>query len=185
MVILTLLAYGCYKEKQKEELKKKNLLEKEDGESEQLELDTIERELDQLKDDDPDDYNYDYGDPENMDKDKVDKKFTDDLKQHLQFHEENHALARPSSPKSNFGAIRKPEKRVSPQRFPYKVHPYFPRPPPPFHYQPSFDQRSHPKEPRYYNQGYHQRYQPYPDHQRPYNQEPPRYDYYYHNNNNY
>eukprot|EP00092_Neocalanus_flemingeri_P009704 GFUD01010451.1.p1 GENE.GFUD01010451.1~~GFUD01010451.1.p1 ORF type:complete len:191 (+),score=39.12 GFUD01010451.1:394-966(+) len=187
MVILTLLAYGCYKEKQKEELKNKNLLGKEDGESEQLELDNIERELDQLKDD-PEDFNYDFGNPESMD--QADKKFKDEIKEHLEIHEENRILARPnkhifkpSSPKSRFGAIRKSEKQVSPQRLPYKIHPYVPRQPPPFHYQPPFEPRSYPKEPRYY-QGYNQRYEPYPDHRRSFNQEPPSYEYYYYNNNN-
>jgi len=72
MVILTLLAYGCYKEKQKEEIKDKKTVVKEEGESEQHELENIERELDQLKED-PDDFNYDYGDPENLD--RLDKQF--------------------------------------------------------------------------------------------------------------
>jgi len=190
MVILSLLAYGCYKERQKEELKNKKLIEKEEGETEHLELDIIERELDQLKDD-PDDYNYDYGDPKTMD--EGDQKLTNEIKEHLEIHEENQSqwsmsrsskyTMRPNSPK--FGPIRKPERRPSPQRLPYKVQPYLPRPPPPFHYQPSFEQRSYPKEPQFYHQqGYQQRYHPYPDHQRPYSQEPPTYNYYYHNNNN-
>jgi len=184
MVILTLLAYGCYKEKQKEEVKTKVTNEKEeDVETEQVELDNIERELDQLKDD-PDDFNYDYGDPESMG--QIDLKFTDTIKEHLEIHEENQELSRSSrsSVKSKLVTFRKQEKRLSPQKLPYKIQPYIR--PPPAHYQPPFDQRQYSKEPRYHHQGYHHRYQPYPDHHRPYSsQEPPHYDYYYHNNNNY
>lgn len=178
MVILTLLAYGCYKEKQKEELKNKPPTEKDDGESEQLELENIERELDQLKDD-PDDYNYDYGDPESMD-----KQFDGKIKEHLEIHKESDFQGRPYSPQSRFGPIRRTEKRISPQRFPYKVQPYFPRPPPPFHHQPAFEQRFPPKEPHYYHPGNRPHYEPYQDHQRPYPPEPPRHGYYYYNNNN-
>jgi len=178
MVILTLLAYGCYKEKQKEELKDKNTEEKEEGETEQRELENIERELDQLKDD-PDDYNYDYGDTESMD-----KQFDTKIEEHLEIHKESDIPERSMSPKLRPGPMRRPEKRISPQRYPYKVHPYFPRPPPPFHHQPAFEQRFPPKEPRYYHQDYRPRYEPYPDLQRSYPPEPPRHGYYYYNNNN-
>ena len=84
MVILTLLAYGCYKEKQKGEI---NIEKDVDAEEDKSEFETniaaaevspsqesegnqklhqMDKELDQLKDD-PDDYNYDYGDPKGFD----------------------------------------------------------------------------------------------------------------------
>jgi len=174
MVILTLLAYGCYKEKQKEETKTKNTAVKDEGESEQHQLENIERELDQLKED-PDDFNYDYGDPENLD--RLDKQFDYKIKDpQEQPKEEERSL----SPRSKYQ--RRAERRMSPQRYPYKVQPYLPRPTPPFHHQPPIDQSFPPKEHRYYHQDHLPRYQPY--HHRSYPPEPPRHGYYYYNNNN-
>jgi len=197
MVILTLLAYGCYKEKQKGEI---NIEKDVDAEEDKSEFETniaaaevspsqesegnqklhqIDKELDQLKDD-PDDYNYDYGDPKGFD--NIEKQFDNKLKEQLEIHTKSCEVGREgtvsSYPGQKYGVTKHQSKRLSPQRLPYKVHPYFPRPPPPFHHQPSFE-RKYSRGPQYYH------HPGYPEHQQyPGETSRPGHGYYYNNHYN-